>query len=279
MKIRNPLTQLSCVYCLCAVAQVAYSQGSLTPSGAPGPSMKSLDQIEPRTPISYAPFAISNPGSYYLTTNLVGSSGFNGISIYSGNVTLDLNGFTLQGVTSSHSGVYVEGYFNNITIKNGIINDWGVNGIDVYSAGATPIGVVCKDLTVSANVNDGISIANGCTVSDCSLINNYGDGIYLIGSNSRVVGNTIVGNDAGNSATAGGIYVAGSNNRIEDNHITQSSPAGYGIYVGGGNVNNIIIKNSVVGEGANSYSIGANNDLGPVGTAATSASPWANFQH
>jgi hypothetical protein len=32
--------------------------------------MKSLDQIEARTPISSAPFTISAPGSYYLTTNL-----------------------------------------------------------------------------------------------------------------------------------------------------------------------------------------------------------------
>jgi hypothetical protein len=41
------------------------AQGSLTPPpGAPAPTMKTLDQIEARTPISSAPFTISAPGSY-----------------------------------------------------------------------------------------------------------------------------------------------------------------------------------------------------------------------
>src|SRR5580698_1789256 len=52
-----------------------FAQGSLTPPGAPAATMKSLDQIEPRTPISSAPFTITNPGSYYLAANLTVSSG------------------------------------------------------------------------------------------------------------------------------------------------------------------------------------------------------------
>ena len=48
----------------------AHAQGSLTPPGAPAPSMKSLDQIEARTPIDAAhtpgdannQFIISAPG-------------------------------------------------------------------------------------------------------------------------------------------------------------------------------------------------------------------------
>jgi hypothetical protein len=35
------------------------AQGSLTPPGAPAPTMKTLTQIEPRTPISSLPFTIS----------------------------------------------------------------------------------------------------------------------------------------------------------------------------------------------------------------------------
>src|SRR5579883_474024 len=75
-----------------------FAQGSLTPPGAPAPTMKTLSQIEPRTPISSLPFTIYIPGSYYLTTNLTGVSNSDGITISTGNVTLDLNGFTLQGV-------------------------------------------------------------------------------------------------------------------------------------------------------------------------------------
>ena len=72
-----------------------HAQGSLTPPGAPAPTMKSLAQIEPRTPISSAPFTISVPGSYYLTTNVTVSAG-DAIIIAANNVTLDLNGFTIS---------------------------------------------------------------------------------------------------------------------------------------------------------------------------------------
>jgi len=63
----------------------AFSQGPLTPPGAPTPSMKSLDQIEARTAISSAPFYITSSGSYYLTQNLTVASG-NAITIAAGDV-------------------------------------------------------------------------------------------------------------------------------------------------------------------------------------------------
>lgn len=58
----------------------AFAQGSLTPPGAPGPTMLTLSQIEPRTPISSAPFTITAPGSYYLTANLSVTTN-NGVTI------------------------------------------------------------------------------------------------------------------------------------------------------------------------------------------------------
>jgi hypothetical protein len=62
----------------------AFSQGSLTPPGAPAPTMKKLDEVEPRTNLQATPapagvdttnpnysFIINQPDSYYLSANLL----------------------------------------------------------------------------------------------------------------------------------------------------------------------------------------------------------------
>src|SRR5215813_4957107 len=76
----------------------AAEPGPLNPVGPPAVGLfKTLDQVEPRTPISSLPFTINQPGSYYLTGNLTGAPGANGINISASDVTLDLGGFALIG--------------------------------------------------------------------------------------------------------------------------------------------------------------------------------------
>jgi len=271
-----------------ATATFAFAQGTLTPPGAPAPTMKSLDQIEPRIPITYDGYNINKPGSYYVTTNLTGSpygvpGSPYGIQIASDNVTVDLNGFTLQGVPGSYSGVYINGSHTNITVRNGIITGWGGNGVTWnYPSTPPPQNVVLEHLTVYANANHGIVTGNGCIVSDCLVVNDGFDGIFVYGNGSQIIGNTLIGN-AANTDGGAGIGVEGSNNRIEGNHVTGTASSrafGYGIECDtSGFINNIIIKNSVSGNGANNYSVASGNDVGPVGTAATSTSPWANISH
>jgi parallel beta-helix repeat protein len=158
----------------------AFAQGALTPPGAPAPTMKSLAQIEPRTPISLLPFNISDPGSYYVTTNLTGTAGNSGISINSGNVTVDLDGFTLQGVPGSANGVLVMGTYDNVVVRNGILTGWGSCGLNAESYGF-PRNLVFEHLTVSGNGFDGLLTEAGSLISDCASLGNTSDGIASVG--------------------------------------------------------------------------------------------------
>lgn len=107
MKTPPKLAAALLLAALNAQLTTSFAQGSLTPPGAPAATMKTLAQIEPRTPIAAAPFTISEPGSYYLTTNLIAATG-NIITITTNNITLDLNGFALMGGSTASYGVMVQ---------------------------------------------------------------------------------------------------------------------------------------------------------------------------
>ena len=102
------LVFLALVGLIGVVARGAYG-GGLDPTDPPGSTMKTLQEIEPRTPISSIPFTINQPGSYYLTGNLTSAGAGVGITITSDNVILDLNGFTLDGANLGSSGIVAPG--------------------------------------------------------------------------------------------------------------------------------------------------------------------------
>lgn len=173
-----------------ALAHHASAQGSLTPPpGVPGPVMKSLDQIEARTPISSVPFTISQPGSYYLVTNLVVATG-DAITITTGGVTLDLNGFTISSSSATLSGTAI--VFNSgdkdIKVTNGHIRgsltyDSGTGtfsgggfNIGIARSGISPQNVLISDLTISG-CGTGISLSGSyIVITSCSArtIQNFG---------------------------------------------------------------------------------------------------------
>src|SRR4029434_7246959 len=99
--MKSYLVSLALILSAFHVPHSAFCQGPLTPPGVPAPTMKTLDQIEARTPLAggSTPIIVSQPGSYYLTGNVTISTTDHGITIAGvvKNVTIDLNGFTLAG--------------------------------------------------------------------------------------------------------------------------------------------------------------------------------------
>lgn len=169
------------------------AQGSLAPAGPPAPTMKSLDQVEPRTPISSVPFVITNPGSYYLTTNLTDTAGTNGIIVQADDVSIDLQGFALSGsggFSASSSGVFT-GLTNrsNLEIRNGTIRNWAYDGIRAGQANNSRF----ENLRLYNNADEGINVGNGCIIEKCEAQANGGIGMY-VADNSVIKDCTSVSN-------------------------------------------------------------------------------------
>ncbi|MDX2175126.1 MAG: hypothetical protein SF028_01520 [Candidatus Sumerlaeia bacterium] len=104
MRTRFRLSAVPAIFALSTLATCALA-GDLTPPGAPAPTMKPLSLVEPRTAItqSMIPMTISAPGSFYLAENLTCDSAPVAITLASGQVSIDLNGFSISGLGASPS--------------------------------------------------------------------------------------------------------------------------------------------------------------------------------
>lgn len=227
-----PVVVLSSVFC---PLSSLFAQGSLTPPGAPAPTMKTLDQVEARKIVNGTNtpgdgsnlFIINTPGAYYLTANITGISPTNGIQINADNVTLDLNGFALIGVTGAPNGIVVSGAHHNVRIYNGNLQSWPTAGIDATTATNSQFdhlnisggggGLKCgagnlvADVTVESsggisvgdgstvrdciarNNNNGITTTNNCTITACAVSGGTGNG-FSLGSSCTIIGCTSTSN-------------------------------------------------------------------------------------
>jgi hypothetical protein len=108
------------------------------PPGPIAPTHKTLTQLEPRQILNDLPgdaqytVRITEPGSYYLTADIIGSQGRIGLGIEADHVVIDLNGFALRGPGNlSEVGFVPIGQRSNITIRNGTIRNWGYASLAV----------------------------------------------------------------------------------------------------------------------------------------------------
>ena len=203
---------------LICLAGTVFGQGSLTPPGAPGATMKTLTELdtaisqiqgEARTPISQAGITITAAGSYILTTNLLSSGTGSGLTISADNVTVDLNGFSVLCSGASGQGISMNDR-NNIVIKNGTIRDayyFGIAAFRTQNCRFEGLNIIGNGRASSSY--DGIFAGTNTTITACIVMDN-GSGID-VGPQSKITGNQIINN------TSIGLRLYGSGSYVADN--------------------------------------------------------------
>jgi hypothetical protein len=157
-----PMKTLIHILTAASTLALLHAQGPLTPPDVPGPTMKTLDQVEARIPISSGGTVINNPGSYYLTRNLIVTDPVNGISVLTDNVVIDLNGYTIAWTGDGGTPAGISGS-TNITVRNGYIKNWPGYGINLGPA------AVVEDVTVESCGNDGVRVGEKSRVRRCRV--------------------------------------------------------------------------------------------------------------
>lgn len=236
--------------------------GNLQPTSAPGPTMKTLNEVEPRIPISAATtpgdlsskFKITQPGSYYLTENIT-SNFKHGILIASKDVTLDLSGYRIYsswtlapiGTNFDFDGISISAGQSNIEIKNGSI---------VSNTGPTSLGT-SKGFRYGIN-GDINPLPNDIKINNVKIHNCRETAFFLPGDHINIEGCNIVGNANGLSASFVYVIRAGDSSSIVNNIVSgnaiSTNAAVYAISVSS---NSRVLNNIVTRNGKDSTSIRA----------------------
>src|SRR5438552_13108223 len=203
---------------LAALAGVVHG-GPLDPTGPPGSTGKNV--------ITALPFTISQPGSYVLNGNLTCpacSAGQDAITVTADNVTIDLQGFQLVGVTGVKSGISSGGTTprKHWTIRNGTSDGFSSSGIYAVAvsestsedltttniAGDSAInakdGVTVRNVTIDNIANYGMWLGKRAVVSDCYIEVSGGSAWGIDAKDESMIEGC---NVSGNLTAGGGIQV------------------------------------------------------------------------
>ncbi len=189
------------------------------------------------------PVAISQPGTYRLTSNLVVDDPTKGAIVMTVNgVTLDLNGFTITGPgTGTGIGIHgapTNGYPSTSTnvVSNGNVTNFGSHGIQFDS------GNRIEGVHSFGNGGEGIHVSNGNIILNNTVNNNGSNGIH-IGNASTVIGNVVAVN-GGKGIIEGYPGDSATGSLVKDNMITRNSGVGLVLASDSGYASNVLTSNN-----------------------------------
>jgi hypothetical protein len=148
------------------------------------------------TAITSCGTTITQPGSYVLTGNLVGSSKFVGcITVNTSFVTIDLQGFRIN-CNGAAIGIVASGTTSTkgLIVRNGFITNCSTDGINAPSnPKASHAGSLIENVVALGNGRIGVFVDQGSTVLNC-IANSNGDAGFAISCPGNLIGNTATGN-------------------------------------------------------------------------------------
>jgi hypothetical protein len=189
--------------------------------------MKTLDEVQPRTPInsvttpgdSGTMFKITQPGSYVLTGNLTPTNGKHGIQIMlatSGRVEIDLMGFTINGANAGagKSGIRMDAGAGNDSACSYMIKNGSLRGFSAANIKADP---ACLGDTATHEVGHWVGLtavetSGRLTMTNCRIQDPTGSAI-IAGADSRFTGLEIRDSSSGPAPI---IVASGGNFSLDD---------------------------------------------------------------
>jgi len=211
-----------------AAASSALGGQLAPPPGPVEPTMKSLDQIEPRRCVNELPgdasavHVITEPGRYFMTGDITGETGKHGIEIRLtdnggiNRVSIDMRGFSLIGVPGSLNGIHAQNQTSArwwvkkkmAKAEVSAVSGWGGHG--VFVEGAEVLGI--SNLRVVDNSGDGVRyIAPGEPVGGINVsleqivsADNGGDGAHVSTQGTFVAETMVEVNYTGFSGSTNG---------------------------------------------------------------------------
>ncbi len=137
------------------------------PAGVVTPTAKPLGEVEPRVAVNSTNtpgtatdvFRITQPGTYYLAGNITAPANGSAIRVSASDVTIDLNGFTISGGSTSTFGVYTSDGAARTVVRNGSLRFPGltavllsadslVENVTVTGASSSTIGILVGERSV-----------------------------------------------------------------------------------------------------------------------------------